>query len=173
MQRMDGCLHLLLNKYKIELDNNDIKKEDLKNYVRQKPNKRIFGVKFHLYIHNLAKQDKDKGISGWLKKIGEEPVIFDDYMATKASQQLQKYLNDKGYFEAVVRDTVTYKKQKVDVKYIIETHEPYNLGKISYEIGDTVVAKIILKDALNTVIEPGNAFDTNVLDEERGRLEGK
>ena len=68
----------LLDRYKIKVKEGKVKKDEIKNYVRQKPNKRILGVRFHLWLYNLSRKDKDKGFSNWLKTIGEEPVIYDE-----------------------------------------------------------------------------------------------
>ncbi len=44
----------LLDKTHVIVNKEDIKKADLMPYVKQKPNKRIFGVKFHLWLYNLS-----------------------------------------------------------------------------------------------------------------------
>ncbi|MBE0655234.1 MAG: hypothetical protein IH594_15645 [Bacteroidales bacterium] len=51
----------LLDKYVIKGQKAEIDKDELKNYVRQKPNKKILCLKFHLSLYNLSNLEKD----GW------------------------------------------------------------------------------------------------------------
>ena len=71
----------LLNNNYIELGREGLNKSDLVPYIKQKPNKRIFGARFHLGLYNLSNIDKEKWPHGWLRKIGEGPVVY-DYFAT-------------------------------------------------------------------------------------------
>ena len=52
-----------------------VSRSAMKPYIRQQPNKKIFGVRFHLGIFNLSDITREKWPHGWLRRIGEEPVI--------------------------------------------------------------------------------------------------
>ncbi|MCK7534499.1 MAG: hypothetical protein MZV63_27520 [Marinilabiliales bacterium] len=54
-----------------------VTKSAIKPYLRQQPNKKIFGARFHLGLYNLSNIEKSKWPHGWLRRIGEEPVVFD------------------------------------------------------------------------------------------------
>jgi len=161
----------LLDRYRVKVKEGKVKKEDLKVYVKQKPNKRILGIRFHLWLYNLARKDKDKGISGWLKSIGEEPVIYDDFLTEKSVTQLQSYLQSKGYYNSQVIDTVQFRRKRARVLYKIYANEPYIINDINYTSSDSVLADIVLPDTVNSLISKGDNFDIDILDEERKRIE--
>ena len=161
----------LLYKSKIRIEDPDLNKDDLKGYVRQKPNKRILGVRFHLGLYNLAKPGKEKGLSKWLKTIGEEPVLYDPYMTNKSVSQLKTYLNNKGYYDARVEDSVVFKKKKAKVYYRIKANEPYTIKSIGYTIKDSLLLPYIMKDTVNSYIQKDEVFDVELLDNERQRIE--
>ena len=54
-----------------------VSKSALRPYLRQQPNKKILGMRFYLGLYNLSDIEKDKWPHSWLRRIGEEPLIFD------------------------------------------------------------------------------------------------
>ena len=161
----------LLDRYRIKIDEGRIKKEELRNYVRQKPNKRILGFRFHLGMYNLSRKNKEKGLSNWLRTIGEEPVIYDGFMTQKTKEQLKSYLDNKGYYNSEVTDTVFFKRRRARVFYKIKAREPYLVRKIDFESEDSNLESIVLADTANSLINVGDIFDIDVLQEERKRIE--
>ncbi len=162
----------LLQKSKIRIDKKkEIPKKDLKSYIRQKPNKRILGVRFHLGLYNLSNLEKEKGMSKWLRKIGEPPVIFDEHQDARSVKQLGSYLEQKGYFEAVVSDSVWFVKKKAYVEYAVTANEPHKLNKIKFRVDDPVISPFIFKDTSNTLLKQGDNYDVETLELERTRIE--
>jgi len=161
----------LLNRYKVDSKNRNLKKDDLERAIKQKPNKRILGLKFHLSLYNLSKKDKDTRINRWLRTIGEEPVIYDEFQTDKSSQQLKEVSSQKGYFNAVVEDTVTFRKKKAKVNYSIQANKPYRVRQVHYNFEDTTLRGIVLADTLESLIKEGTRYDVEVLQNERNRLE--
>lgn len=161
----------LLDRYRIKVDEGRIKREDLKSYIRQKPNKRILGLRFHLGLYNLSNKNKEKGISNWLRTIGEEPIIYDEFLAEKSKEQLKSYLNNKGYYNSVVKDTIQLKRKRARVLYIIDVNEPYTIRDISYSCEDSNLTPYILPDTVNSLIKTNENFDLDILQQERERIE--
>ncbi|MDR2036756.1 MAG: hypothetical protein LBQ60_02415, partial [Bacteroidales bacterium] len=161
----------LLRSYEIEVDNKDIKQEQLTTYVRQKPNKKIIGLRFHLWLFNRSKPEKNNKWNNWLRKNGEEPVIWQQSLTDRTSEQLKLSLENLGYYYATVTDTVLFKKKKANVVYSIHTGWPYIVSKLTYSIPDTAIARLIFADTTNTLIKPGILFDVTILDKERSRIE--
>ena len=50
----------LLEKYELKGEGKKINKDELSSYVKQKPNKKILGLKFHLGVYSLIKKRKRK-----------------------------------------------------------------------------------------------------------------
>ena len=123
----------LLDNYSLKYKGEKMKKDELKNYIRQKPNKTILGMKFHLGLYNISPKEKENGfITDWLRTIGESPVIFDEFSTSKTSSQLELYFRNKGYYNSVVVDKVVFKKKKATVIYNIQSNEPYRIRDINY-----------------------------------------
>jgi outer membrane protein assembly factor BamA len=162
----------LLSNNEIRGDIKQIDKVELETYIKQKPNKKIlYFSKFHLGLYNLSKKGKDKGISGWLKTIGEAPVIYDPFLKDKSASQFELYLRSKGYYNALVTDSVIFKKKKARVIYNIEPGIPYKIRKVKYDFEDKNLKDIILKDTINSFIRKGELLDVDIMDAERGRME--
>ena len=161
----------LLEKNRFNVSHGKIKSSQIEPYVRQRPNKRIFGARFHLGLYNLSNINKKKGINKWLRDIGEEPVIFDSYTMNRSTEQLKSFVFSKGYFDADVTDTVQTKKQRSTVVYNVNLTDPYIIRNITYEIADTNLRNLYVFDTVNSVIARGIPYDTDLLQQERQRFE--
>jgi len=162
----------LLNKSNIVIDSKDVKEGDIEPYLRQRPNKRILGFRFHLRVYNTANPYKYKGINKWLKTIGEEPVILDTFLTNESALNVKLYLQSKGYYQASVKESITYpKKKKANVTYTIKTGVPYKVKTIRYFIEDTVINRLVRSDTLNSLIKKRKPLDVDVLQDERSRLQ--
>ncbi|NBC83792.1 MAG: hypothetical protein GVY19_10470 [Bacteroidetes bacterium] len=166
-----GQHEYLLDDVKISSDNKKIDRDELYPYVMQKPNKRVFGSRFHLAVYNLASPGKENNFNNWLRKIGEEPVIYDPLLQDRTKKQFQLFLRNKGYFNASISDTVIKKHQQATIRYNIITNEPYYIKSIDYNVQDTTIRDKVLSDTVNSVIKPGSIFDLNLLNQERIRIE--
>lgn len=161
----------LLDENKININKEGISKTNLLPYIKQKPNKRIFGTRFYLGLYNLSNIKKTKGINKWLRDIGEEPVIFDSSQVVKTRVQMKSYVASKGYFDGHVIDTTITDKRKTKVFYNIELPKPYTIRNLNYEISDSNIQKLCYFDSVNCIIERGKPYDVEVLQAERIRFE--
>ena len=176
----------LLDKIKIESDIPEYQTLELRPYVRQQPNFKMFGLNKTMYqIYNLSGRDSSKWVNRFLKRVGEEPVIFDSTLVEKTDSELKKFFINKGYINAEVSSEVTKKDKKANVTYQVKGNEPYIIRHYSYNIQDTVIRNELFgganeSPASRTSLEPGSLrnplvkegmlFDRNILDDERGRI---
>lgn len=161
----------LLNENHINVNKEGVKKSDLVPYLKQTPNKRIFGARFYLGLYNLSNINKDKWPHNWLRNIGEEPVIYDPDAMTKTKEQMRSYVASKGYFDGKVTDTVVTASMKTDVFYNVDLLRPYTIRNLTYEIADSNIKKLCFFDSVNCVIVRGKPYDVDVLQAERTRFE--
>jgi outer membrane protein assembly factor BamA len=161
----------LLNENEILINKEGIKKTDLLPYLKQVPNKRIFGARFHLGLYNLSNLNKQKWPHSWLRNIGEEPVIYDPYLTKKSKEQIQSYVFSKGYFDGIVTDTVKTANKKSDVLYNVDLYRPYTIRNLKYEIADSNIKNLCFFDSVNCEIVRGKPYDVDVLQAERTRFE--
>lgn len=161
----------LVDKVEIKKQKEALEKEELRKYLKQQPNKRVLGFRFHLSLYNLSDIEKNNWFNNWLRKIGEEPVIYDEFQTDKTVRQLSLYLKNKGYYYNKVTDSVFLKDKRAEIVYRIEANKPYTIQNINYFFEDTGLRSLVLRDTVNSMIEPGNLFDAELLQDERARIE--
>ena len=161
----------LLHKNKLIVEQNKIDKSKLEAYILQKPNKRILGIRLNLFYYNLSNIDKTRWPHSWLRRIGEEPVIYDPFLTARTHDQLKIYLENRGFYDAQVTDSVRFNKKNAKVRYEITPGEPLQVRRIYYLFEDTSIVSLILNDTANSLIVKRMLFDKEILQDERIRLE--
>ena len=178
----------LLDKVKIETDNSNVKSSEMKQYLQQHPNNKIFGLlKWPLYVYNWSGSNENKWLNKQLRRMGESPVILDLDLAGQSVSQLDRYLSNRGYLNARVAMSVdTAKHKKALLKYSVAANEPYRIYQFETLANDYKIDSIIhlepprraflqsifrsVPREYNSLIKEGMLFDRNVLDKERQRI---
>ena len=163
----------LLNKVTIESDNKEVKPKDIKPFVKQKPNAKLLGItKLRLWIYNRSPKNKNGWLARTLKKVGEEPVIYEGNRTVQSEKEIKRHLANKGFTNAEVESSVKIndKKRKTNVTYHLNCNTPYRIAKTQTEIKDSTIANIVLQDSSKSLIHEGMLFDLDILDAERERL---
>ena len=106
----------------------------------------------------------------WLLSIGEPPVIYDSILTQKSTKQIKLFVNNKGFFNSTVKDSVKIKHKKAKVYYIVKPGLAYHIRNMSYEIKDYQLYYFVLSEASNSLIKRGENYDLDVLEKERDRL---
>ena len=161
----------LMNDYKIEAGEGEFDKKALNKYIKQKPNKKVLGWRFYLSLYNLSNPEKEKWPHGWLRRIGEPPAVYDEYLKEKSSEQLKLYMNNKGFYNSVVTDSTIYNKRKAKIIYNVSPNLPYRIKDISYFFQDDTLSSLVLPDTGSNKFRSGELFDVDALLEEMGRIE--
>ena len=166
-----------LQKAKIEEDKNAprnerIKSDDVTRYLRQKPNKRFLGTDFYAWIYLMANPDKDNWWNNLKRKMGEQPVLFNEKDTERSVTNLKLYLESRGYYASDVTYKVdtTSRHKRAKVYYYLNQGEPYRIDTISYDFKDRFLEPVVLPDTVNTLLHKGEIFDISVLDAERNRI---
>jgi outer membrane protein assembly factor BamA len=161
----------LLKKNVLQTDNKEISSSELNSFIRQRPNKKILGIRFFLGVYNLSNRDKERWPHSWLRKIGEAPVVFDPAAVERTNRQFELYMRNKGYFNARISDSLMKKGRKVTVLYDIHTSTPHRIRSISYNVEDPELAEPIQSDTVNSLLRVNAKLDVDLLQEERIRIE--
>ncbi len=161
----------LLCKNTIKTDRPELK-ENFNAVIKQKPNRKIFGfIRFHLSVYNFAFGGKQNKFNNWLKNtVGEEPVLIDTAKVHKSSEQLLTLFQNNGFFNAVVNDSIDFYKKKAFAYYFLEGFQPYTFLKIKYDVADTLVRSLILKNDSFSLIHNGDRYKSETLQKERDRI---
>ncbi|HQH41988.1 MAG TPA: hypothetical protein PK825_09615, partial [Bacteroidales bacterium] len=114
----------LLSETRIKTNARQLNKSEMQTYIRQRPNKRVLGFRFHLWLYNRSKPEKNNWINRGFRQIGEAPVVFDEYQTSRSAEQLRLYLVNKGYFNAKVDHEVFFRKKEAYVTFNINSGTP-------------------------------------------------
>ena len=149
-----------------------IKAEDIEKYIQQKRNKRFLGMNFYVEVYNFANPNKDNWWNNLKRKIGEEPVLYNNDLTEKSAENIKTDLYSRGYFAADVKYSVdtTSRRKRAKVKYSFKQNKPYIIDSISYDFKDRFLEPILLADTVNRKIHTGDIFNIATLDEERERI---
>ncbi len=182
-----------------EKDDKAIADFSLESYVRQKPNKQIFSFPIYASIYNVVnpkkeairekkrKKKEDKmnrrrqikgkeprrkfALSRWLLSIGEKPVVYNNMQTKKSSEQITKFLKNKGYFGATTNSEEKFKSKTVGVKYKVKAGKPHTIRKYIDTIEDPAVAKLLKPYFKNkSKIKTGERVDVAYFEEERDAI---
>lgn len=152
--------------------NRDVQKQ-LGALTRPRPNKKFLGMRFKLWMYNLAGNPKgERGIRGWLKyKVGEPPVLLSDVNLSHNVEVLKSYLENKGYFHAKVKSDTTVKGKKASAQYSAITGEQYTIAAVHFPDSSSTLSTKVRESMPNTLLKPGDPFDLAVIKTERIRID--
>jgi len=171
----DGQYLLRENRLKIKSDKGITRKGELADQlgliIVQKPNTYWSGyIPFKLYKYNARPEKYDTMNHQDLPKSVELPVIYDSSTRYRSASNLKNYLANQGYFNAVVTDTVVFKKKKAYVTYRINTGVNYRINNVFIDADDSSIALIARRNMGRTLFKKESEFSKSQADEERSRL---
>lgn len=106
----------------------------------------------------------------WWQSNGEPPVIYDSLLTRKSIKQIKLLLNNKGFFNSTVKDSVVIKHKKAKSYYIIKEGRPYTIRNVSYEMKDEQLNYYVLSEASTAHLKRGINYDVDELQQERDRI---
>jgi outer membrane protein assembly factor BamA len=98
--------------------------------------------------------------------------LLDTALSEIAIKQMRLYLNNIGYFNSIIHDSIVHKKKKAIVYYVIKASRPYTIRNIFYSITDKQLAGFVYKDTLGCLIKRVDNYNAYLLDKERTRIMG-
>lgn len=143
----------------------------LKSLVRQSGNSRWFGaLKIPLAIYSLSGRDSMRWHNRVLRRIGEAPVLYDSARAARSLADLTLKLQGEGYLGATGSIATADHNRKRDVLFTLAPGEPYHIGTVAADIGDTAIAGVLAKAGWRLAVRSGSVFNADLLAGERSRL---
>lgn len=202
----------LLRRDRVVVSERSVDPSDLVAIAKQRPNKRILGVPFYLHLYNLRDPQKvqekrarldslcmdknvrrvargrssracDRSLRG---RNGEAPVVLDQALIVRGTEQMRLFMQKKGWFEATVHDTTyltarkwlsdkrgrPFGQPKAEVEYRVVPGTPYHYRTIRYLTDDPDIQRHVESSWASSLLKPGDRFDAEVLDAERARING-
>ncbi|WP_345331653.1 BamA/TamA family outer membrane protein [Mucilaginibacter defluvii] len=127
--------------------------------------------------------DKEQQPNNWLnlqfyylfskngkKNIGEPPAILDSSLVEYSRLQMEKFLQNKGYLKAKVKDSIHIKKKKAELIFTAEQGPMFHVRNYKDSIGDSRVRSLYEGYKAKAHVKPGSRFDRDSLAYDRDEL---
>ena len=162
---------LRLNLYNLAKQNPDSSFQNWL-YKKEKRKERLVKLLSEKQVDRLGESFLVKGMSEWLKNIGEPPAIIDTADTRRTLERLKAYYSSKGYFNnntTYVIDTLKRAK-RAEIDYEITLGKPYIIDTITNKISSKVVDSIYQLNKSQSLIKKGEQFNLVNFENERLRL---
>ena len=163
----------LLSRVKIKKDTPELDASSLNNYVLQQPNSYMIGfMRTKLATYGLSGNDTTKWINRTLRKLGEEPVIFDSSLAEMSQNAINQAVKNKGFLNSKVTfevENTGKRKRQTNVTYRVFSGTPFKIGRYEIDIKDDTIKNIINRFSNRNPLED-KLFDVDLLDDNRRRI---
>jgi len=149
-------------------------KDEMEDLVRPRPNSKILGLRFKLWVYNKTRTKKTKGLAHYLNThIGEPPVLISSVDVDKNRSILQNRLQNEGYFLAQVAGDTVSKNKIAKVVYTIQTGPAYHYRSITFPKINDDVDTAVTGTSAKTLLKPGDKFNLDVIKTERVRIDAR
>ncbi|MEO5683964.1 MAG: BamA/TamA family outer membrane protein [Chitinophagaceae bacterium] len=148
-------------------------KSELADLTRPKPNKSILGIRFKLWVYNIAGHPKkETSLRGKLKyKVGEPPVLLSDLNLDRNVKILAANLQNQGFYQALVTGDTVVKNRRATAVYAVETGNQYTIKEVAFEKDSSALSKTIAMSATASFLKPGKPYDLGIIQAERDRID--
>ena len=167
-------------------------------YSRLKPNRRILWFRFNHTVYLLVNKNKlsesEKRVAErcqdknnrraannrtpveckswrmfWAYTVGEQTALLDTAKMIKSAEQMNIFLQKKGYFRSRVESEAVYSSDssKCHVNFHVYPGKPYHIRKIDYKISDKEMANYVAQLRKASNLDSADIFDVKALDAER------
>lgn len=167
-----------VEKKKNRIDAKNEKRTTKENAINKTRNDNAASKGDDSFIQKKVRRKKMR--TGWrywvVNKAGEAPILADSTLTQKSVNQLEIYLEKKGFYDAQVSDTTVYykKKRKAYNRFSINTGEPYRIGEVKFDTlpqfskFNVEYKRFLRKNGSS--IKRNDLFDSDKLDAERERF---
>jgi outer membrane protein assembly factor BamA len=141
--------------------------------TRPKPNKKILGLRYKLWVYNVAGvPKKPKGFRHWLRtKFGEPPVLLSQVKLRYNDDVLSSYLLSQGYLQAAVTGDTIVKRKTAKAVYTAITGDRYKIASVTFPKDTGTLTNNINKNKGNSLLKVGDFYDLDTYKNERVRID--
>lgn len=165
----EGECRLARNEIAVENDRK-FKPSEIEPYIKQKPNSSlIFGWNPFVCVYNWSGHS-DSFFARLSRKIGTEPVVFDEEQVASSADNIVKHLEYLGYYGSTVRADVETARKVTKVKYNVTLGKQYRIRDIQYFLPENgPLAEDFYADTSKVLVKKGQNLSEALLEEESRR----
>lgn len=151
--------------------------KEMEALLRPKPNSNFFGLRFKLFIYNMAGEpSKEKGFRHWLRtKVGEPPVLFSQVDLDYNADLLQSNSENRGYFKTRTSADSTSSSRRAQALYTITTGKQFKIRNVTFpdDSTGTRLEKAIARTKRRSLLQSGAPYNLDVIKAERERIDSR
>jgi outer membrane protein insertion porin family len=164
---------------KIEITGDSVTKKEksilepeLESVLRPRPNSTILGLRPKLWIYNITKTDKQKGLKHFLNtKFGQAPVYFSKVDLDYNIKLVTNRLDNRGYFKGKANVDTVSKNKRVTAIYKVQPNFQYKIREVIFPKDSSKLALAIGGTKDQTYFKAGEAYDLDKIKAERDRID--
>nr|WP_255777927.1 BamA/TamA family outer membrane protein [Mariniradius sediminis] len=134
--------------------------------LNKKQTKRL--NKVNSYLETLEKRLE---YGNFFMRTGNPRVVMDSAKTLESAQQMRFLLANNGFFDAKTDFSVTTKRKKANIEYLIYEGEPYVVDSFLTNSDDPKIYTLLEKSNSASEIKIGKIYEQNALTRERQRVE--
>jgi len=152
-------------------DRDDLK-EELSSLARPKPNKRILGFPFKLWLYYaVGEPKKDSGLRASIRrKFGELPVLASAKALTSNATIMSAHLQNKGYFRSSVQGSLVEEGYQAHAVYNVLVRPRYIIDSVAFLVDSTPIRKALDSASVRTLFKKKDPYDYSVVQAEQARI---
>ena len=156
---------------KVTIDSVDAKfEEQAYNYV-QKDIRPSSSFSINVPLYNLFNTKDGRYKTTDIKPFGTPPAILDSTLVEISRNQIQKFLNGKGYFQAKVTADIKVKDKKAEVNFKAQPGPASFINKLSDSISTAKIKSVYQSQKPSfTHLHEGMQYDSDSLSYEREQI---
>ncbi|MEO6722674.1 MAG: BamA/TamA family outer membrane protein, partial [Ferruginibacter sp.] len=148
-------------------------RKQLKLASKPVANKFVFGRPYKVWWWFAIGQPKrPKGVRAFFRnKLGEPPVLSSKVNPTVVAQNMQDFLNNLGYFHAIVKGDTLNSGYMMRALYSAHVLPQYRIKNISWINDSSDLVKLLADKQQDGILKPGNSYRLSDIQAERSRLD--
>lgn len=149
--------------------------DGMKSRLKPSPNRKFAGMPIKLWLYNLGKPPKGKGLNYLLReKWGEAPVLYSKVKEEYSAELLRSYVEDNGYFQARMEwKKVEHSKKKAGISFSTYPGTRYTYRNVVFEMDSSEIGKAISRTTKNSLLKPGRIYRLDRVKDERERIHSR
>ncbi len=146
--------------------------QSFNNWLLKKPKRKKRMINFFSKKQVSKIKSSYVGIQNAIKKVGEEPTIYNEASTIESKNRLKSWFWNHGWFNADVsfKKVDTQNPRKTSIDYKIKPGKPYKIGKIESEIKSPALDSIYQANNQNSYLVAEKQYNTDDFNAERDRI---
>lgn len=144
---------------------------ELEGFYKQKVNSRFFLIPREWFYYKALDSSDSSKFALWKKRvIAEEPAVYKETLSIATAEDMETYLQKKGYYEAEVYADENYRRKKAYVTYMVSSGAPLRIDTVIFNSRDAGIQQMLENGQPRTLLRKGEIISESLFEAEKKRL---